>query len=365
MRSFPEARPFSPIDVPLVRRLAPQGVSLDAATYLTRGPFSLESAMLSAVPLTEHKTPTFVIRHTDSAYIGQFRHRNGEPQAHITFIAPELDLAGETAWFSLLGAMTQAAGKRGATRLTAEVAETGAEFAVLREAGFSVYARQEIWVRQPRAVEAVKSMLRPATDQDVWAVNNLFNTVVPRLVLQTDTPPDSVHGGWIYETKGHVLAYVTVQEGRSGYYIQALIHPEIHSQSREIIASVLAHLPRADRLPVYWPVRRYQEWLNSSLQDIGFEAWCSQAVMAKHTVARVEHPVFKPVHTWEGIVGVRTPVIDCLNYDRYDEQNPVGNRLLVRKHEFNGISHHGRSGKAKVSPSSISGGLARTGRAER
>ena len=53
MRSFPEARPFLPIDLPLVRRLTPYGVSFDSETSLTRGVHIIEGAVWAAVPLTE------------------------------------------------------------------------------------------------------------------------------------------------------------------------------------------------------------------------------------------------------------------------------------------------------------------------
>src|SRR5258707_15189054 len=147
MRTFPEARPILPIDLPLVRRLAAHGVSLDSATNLTRGPHTLEGALWSSVPLADFGTPTFVLRDSETAYVAQFRHRSGDSQAHITFIAPDVSLCGDSGWLSLIDSMTQAAGRRGATMLKAEVCETGSAFTVLRQAGFSVYARQEIWKR--------------------------------------------------------------------------------------------------------------------------------------------------------------------------------------------------------------------------
>ena len=125
MRTFPEARPILPIDLPLVRRLAAHGVSLDSATNLTRGPHTLEGALWSSVPLADFGTPTFVLRDSETAYVAQFRHRNGDSQAHITFIAPDVSLCGDSGWLSLIDSMTQAAGRRGATMLKAEVCETG------------------------------------------------------------------------------------------------------------------------------------------------------------------------------------------------------------------------------------------------
>src|SRR5262249_51131734 len=155
------------------------------------------------------------------------------------------------------------------------------------------------------------------------------------------------HGGLVYECAGQVLAYVTVQEGKCGLYIQSVIHPDVYDQSRLIIGSALAHVKNADRLPAYFAVRRYQEWLPGPLADCGFDPWSSQAVMVKHTVARVEHPVFKPVHALEGVINARTHVIDCWNWNPYSAPDEPPTKELV-----DGISHNRRSGKAQSSPPS-------------
>src|SRR5262249_16409035 len=124
MRSLLEVRPFLPIDLPLIRRLAPLGVSFDSMTSLTRGMKTPADAVWSAVPLADLGTPAFVMGQDDRAYVAQFRHKSGAQHAHVTFIAPDLDVYGELAWLQLLDTMTQYAGRRGALTLKAEVAET-------------------------------------------------------------------------------------------------------------------------------------------------------------------------------------------------------------------------------------------------
>jgi len=304
MRLFPEARLFLPIDLPLLRRLTPFGVSFDSATSLTRGIHTVEGAVWGSVPLADLGTPTFVIRHRSGDYVAQFRHKAGDQHAHIVFIAPDLDRCdSDTAWLHLLDAMVYAAGKRGALTLNAEVSETTSAFAVLRQAGFAVYARQEIWKRDPGAAPAVpNSVLRVETPGDDFGVNTLYASVVPRLVLQADAPPETGRGGLIYECDGRILAYLQVQEGKCGIYIHSFVHPDAYSQTESILAETLSRVPRVDRLPVYFRVRRYQDWLRGSLSAVGFESWASQAVMVKHTACRVEHPVLRTAHALEGVV---------------------------------------------------------------
>jgi hypothetical protein len=308
MRSFPEARPFLPIDLPLVRRLTPHGISFDSGTSLTRGIHTIEGAVWGSVPLADLGTPTFVLRNGDQSYVAQFRHKAGEQHAHIVFIAPDLEKCdGERAWLHLLDAMVAAAGRRGAVTLNAEVAETTASFLVLRQSGFGVYARQEIWKREPALVAPVAgNLLRSETEHDAFGINGLHANVVPRLVLQADAP-ETGRGGFIYERDGRILAYLAIQEGKYGAYIQSVVHPDAYDQAQLIIGAALNRIPRAERLPVYFCMRRYQDWLRGSLSLLGFEGWASQAVMVKHTAYRIEQAVFKPAHALEGVAHVLPP----------------------------------------------------------
>jgi hypothetical protein len=303
MSSLPEARHFLPIDLPLVRRLTQHGVCLDSATYLTRGVNAIEQAVWGAVPLADLGRPTFVLRNGNVEAVAQFRHKAGDQHAHVVFIAPDLSRSeDETAWLNLLDAMVIAAGRRGAVTLNAEIAETTDAFCILRQAGFSVYARQEIWKREPgTTIAGDERLLRPETDADAFAIHALFATVVPRLVLQADTMPEIGHGGLVYERDKRVMAYLLVQEGKCGVYIQSFIHPDCYDEVPAILGSALARISRVERLPVYFCLRRYQDWLRGTLDALGFSAWASQAVMVKHTAWRVEHPAFKTAYTLEKV----------------------------------------------------------------
>jgi len=238
--------------------------------------------------------------------------------------------------------------------------ENEAAYVTLRQAGFSVYARQTIWKRPSGPIPSnVIDLLRPETDEDAWAINSLYVNVVPRMVMQADTPPDTGNG-LIYEHKGRVLGYFSVQEGKYGIYVQSILHPDAYDQARQILASLLSRLPHAERIPVYIPIRRYQEWLQGTLDWASFTPWSNQAVMVKHTVARVEHLAFKSIPVLEGIKVKPIPMIDCLNCNSYPAVKITPARECV-----DGIPHNRRSGKAQSSPARVSGGLARTDRAER
>ena len=77
----PEVRAFLPIDLPLVRRVAPYGVSLDTVADLTGSTHMLGSAVWGSFLLTDFGTPILILRDDDGDYLAQFRHRVGEPHA--------------------------------------------------------------------------------------------------------------------------------------------------------------------------------------------------------------------------------------------------------------------------------------------
>jgi len=284
-----DARPFLPIDLPLVRRITPYGVSLDSSTSLTRGGHTLDGAVWSSVPLTDLGMPTFVLRMGTRNYAAQFRHKIGEAHAHIVFIAPDLaQHTDSTAWFQLIDAMVGAAGKRGALTLNAEVEDTGLAFEVLREAGFSLYMRQTIWRREPGTLaNGEADLLRPETERDSVGIQSLCAAVVPRMVCQAGGLPE-LGNGFVYEQHGHVSAYLSIQEGKCGIYIQPFLRPEIYDRAGEIFASVWGLLPRAEKLPIYVCVRRYHEWLQGTLTSLDFQPGVRQALMVKHLTCRVE-----------------------------------------------------------------------------
>jgi hypothetical protein len=350
MLNVADVRPFLPIDVPMLARLASTGVSLDTAHKLTRDLNVIESAMLYAVPLADLGMPTFVIRKDDSGYVAQFRHKHGEQHAHIAFIAPGLDEHhGADEWLHLISAMTASAARRGALTLNAEIEEDSPAMHVLHRAGFSTYARQEIWRRAPAPLTGDTGLWRPAQEQDSLNITALYASIVPRLVMQADYPPDPRHGGLVFEKQQRILGYLAVQEGKHGLFIQPYLHPEIGtSQVDALICSAIANLPKADRLPVYISVRRYQSWLKNALEAQGFEVGTCEALMVKHTTARVERPAFRTAYSLEGAVATAQPV------------GPIVKRMESYREssELDGTSHHRRFGKTEGGTTSLSSGCA-------
>ncbi|MFN8372302.1 MAG: hypothetical protein U0694_05420 [Anaerolineae bacterium] len=279
-------------DLPLLRRLTENGCVLNTELGLTR---DVVTPNVSGVLLPKRGLYTFLVRVDGQPLVGQFRVRDEDTNAHIVFVAPRLEPdCGDTAWLHLLDAMAMEAGKRGAHTLTAEVDEQSMLFETLRISGFAIYARQEIWRREA-------GMLTPPGDAleldemcsaDMLSVQSLVTQTTPRMVQQI---ADFSMGGYVYRENGRIMGYVAISEGKYGVYVMPCLHPDTYKSVPAIIVAAAARANRADKVPVYVRVRRYQEWLENALTGLGFESWTQQAVMVRHIAAGIRHPAFAPL----------------------------------------------------------------------
>ncbi len=295
-------RPFDWRDVSLVRQLSEQGVCLDSIARLTREGQPLTNAILAYL-MPGAGAPTLIWKDNGHAGFGQLRHRPGEEIARALYIAPAWSAATPNpAWLPLVDRLAVEAGERGGHHLIAEVDELSGEFEALRLAGFAVYARQTIWrLLGEVAVSVPELSVRPAAAMDAIAVSTLYTNLVPRLVQQVEPPPKPGRG-YVFERGGEVIAFLDVQRGPLGIWVEPYLHPEAFEHSDAMLHSalhLLASNNRVDR-PLYVCVRRYQDWLQDILQSANFECVGSQAVMVKRLVARVTEPVLKPLTAMEG-----------------------------------------------------------------
>jgi hypothetical protein len=214
--------------------------------------------------------------------------------------------------------------------LTAEVDEDSPLFVTMRTAGFAVYARQEIWRREPGALPFPYSdpaELRESRDEDINSIQALYGTIVPRLVQPVAMPPDDCMG-YVYRRDQRLQGYITVTTGKTGIYVTPLLHPDIlYRDATAILAGVLGRIGRVDRLPVYICVRRYQDWLEDALTELGFSSCQPQALMVRHIAAGVRQAAFTPLeHSLEVMPSVvRPPTSTSLKVNRSGENfRPYG-----------------------------------------
>lgn len=285
-------------DLPLVRQLSVEGVYLDSELELTRHGWEVYGALLASLFLPQRSVYTLLTRTAAQPVLGQFRLRVEDHIAQIMFMTPGLETQRrDTAYLHLLDAMTAEAGRRGAHVLTAEVEESNRLFQTMRNVGFAVYSRQAIWQHEPGRplyVDAVAD-LTPATPADTLDLHLLYCHVVPRLVQQIAMPSNR-STGLVYRQDGALRAYIAVTVGRDGIYLLPYLHPDVlFTEAKAILAGALAQTPRAEHVSVYVCVRRFEDWLEETLIDMGFEPWQQQALLARHITAGVRHASFAPL----------------------------------------------------------------------
>ncbi len=191
-------------------------------------------------------------------------------------------------WLSLLDYAIVEAGQRGVHSVVAEVDELAPELVLLRQAGFAVYTRQDIWMvtrldRRNGTIHKLTLDRRQQTDD--WDVQLLYANMVPRLVQLVEPMPLLADGDtWVLRDGANLAAFVHVHRGQASAWLRFFIHPDAEMDAAEIVAAALDMAFQKETEVVYCCVRRYESWLPSALEESGFTLSASQAVMVKHTV---------------------------------------------------------------------------------
>ena len=146
--------PFGPGDSLRVYRLQGRGLALDLQRGLTQPQSPLREAWLAYLTQQAMGQPTYVSfdPHDGEAFV-QVRFRPHQAAADVAFLAPSLDDRRDAlgAWASLLdGACAETAG-RGIQRVFANLPESGLEVDVFHQAGFTLYAAEDVYLRDPAA----------------------------------------------------------------------------------------------------------------------------------------------------------------------------------------------------------------------
>jgi hypothetical protein len=291
--------PFTPGDSFRVYQLQRKGVSLDLQRGLTQPHIPLWEAYLAFLTQQAMGQPTHVLTdaHDGEAFV-QVRYRPHQAAADVTFVAPALMEKGRTAraWLRLLdGACIEAAG-RGIQRVFVNAAESSAEADVFHQAGFTLYAGEEIfWLSRPdrAALGAGALEMRARRPEDWPAIQKLCVAITPQRVRQTE--------GGIVATTGSeksvqryvlpapegddLVATVHLSVGGRGSWLRVLLHPDARHLAEDVIHWSLAALNEHRGKPVYCNVRQYESGMRPALEEVGFEDYGKRALMVKHTVA--------------------------------------------------------------------------------
>ena len=313
-------RPFGLSDIALVRNLQRRGASLAIEHALTHPRAPLWIALMAPWPWAGVGAATYVLDETGpgaplTGFV-QLMKRAARPEADLLHIAPAMTEMGravnEEIWCRLLAHCCSAAASHGLQRLFVSIPEGGPEQDCLRDAGFSLYARETIYrLAAVTAVGAAAAIgYRPQFPKDSWTLQRLYTRSTPQLVQQAEGALTGQVGspllswwepdrwqGIVWEPAGEVRGAVQVHIGRAGHWLRiwgtnGLADRELHTLVGEGLRLIGTIRPRwrRTRLPVYAIVRDYEFRLGGALTGYGFTPTLHRTRFVKHTVAAVHLP---------------------------------------------------------------------------
>ena len=270
---------------------------MDAESGAISNPHPLRSALIN--PLMGRQYLTYIWKHDDrtgSAFI-QLKCVEGCSAARLVFLGTsdalddeirerEID---EDVWLPMLDELAVVSGTRRVHSLIAEVNESGPELPMLRKAGFVVYTRQDIWIKDTTQDFNDIDKLEPFDSVDDWDVLVLYSNVVPRLIQSVEpNPPINSGENWVLREGHELSAFIHTNTGSVATWMRLLIHPNATTKPRMIVRAASATSKANEEHPIYCCVRKYQSWLQQPLEDEGFTYWGSQAVMVKHMTKTIK-----------------------------------------------------------------------------
>lgn len=329
-------RPFRLRDIGLVLHLKRDGVLLDLETSLTNARSPLSTAFLSSIlPFQTGTTCTFVIdqREDSGRLLGlaQMRHCPGRPEYVVVFVAPALSSGNGThaIWQRLLTYLGVKAGERGGQRLYAGLPTEGEEYQIFRHAGFTAYAQEDVFqlVAPTSQLEGIEPLpLRRQRDRDSWGLQRLYATVTPRAVQNAEGSAQAQwelsrvrwgtypsRRGYVWETRGEIMAAFQVRYNRGGHWLRMLLHPDALDRADALVAAALSRVYGARGQKLYCAVRTYEAGIPSALAAGGFEPVGSQMLVVKHTTVWARDLAVQTVSALEGHVEGATSAVPQSN----------------------------------------------------
>ena len=302
-----EVRSLRLHDLPFAYRMSGLGISFDAQIRLTVGDDGFRQALMAGTG----ETQVYVLRASGSGVLAQMHYLPDVPYARLAYLAPALaEGASDDLWLAMLDGLTAAAGERGMVTIIAEVGDNIPEFELLRRAGYAVFARQDLWMRSPAPAPSPGFQLRAVRNaEDQQALLSLYGSLVPGLIKHIEPPPTVADQCFLADGRRGSEGLVAVYEGANGVLIETYLLPNSQRMPAELLASAL-NIVNAGGKAVYCRVRDYLGSQSGTLTDAGFQHLGAQAVMYRHTAARVAQNTYRLVEKVDGGVPLPSSIVD-------------------------------------------------------
>lgn len=253
--------------------------------------------------------------------IAQTQENRRRATARVVYLAPDSAWEDLTIWSRWLDDLCEKAGERGMRRLLACLPAEGARVWAFRQAGFHLYAHEEIFrladlPSQPAVGGGTGFRARRA--EDAWGLARLYDATTPPVVQRAEglsqagrdeaiCAPVASHDirGYVLEVEQEIVGYAETRRGRQGAWVRFLLHPQARDAVETLVRGVLGRLPNQG---VYCGLRDYQGGVRSALEAMGFEAFARRALLVRYIAVFAPRSVAELVAAVERGAEVVAPV---------------------------------------------------------
>lgn len=319
-------RPFGLRDVLKLRQLESRGVGFDLKRLLLFSQPPTRSALLGY--LTHDHLGAITSLHTNAKGgstqgFAQVHPRIDRSEWDLGYLCPALDHHRDAAdlWLDLLRHVIVRGAQLKVDRVFARSAEDAEAEDILRQAGFSVNLREEVFALSTAAPPATRPKgLRLLEAPDRLALDRLCCAAEPRLpqgmqgfTLRSICPPPLLLTRAVSVTehvwmvRDEALAYLSLMQSPSGFWLDVVVRPERRAELLPHLKYVLTLTECSPTRPVYCPVLDSGVGVGWLLRTVGFTAFARQVLLVAHTMvrARVRRPLMIP--SLEGSMDVSAP----------------------------------------------------------
>ena len=254
--------------------------------YFTRGePLNLRNVMQRVAPLVEQEAVIWEGEEGETCY-AQIEKRQTRQYAQMCYLGCQeepdpIDIC------RLLEHLVKSAGTWKAWGVLADLPESSPLFEGFRKAGFSIWARQNIYQLKSSDNKHGEAAIRWRlwTSEDINFMNTLYKEVVPGAAQCIEPMTRKAALGLVaYQPDGCLAAYADLEYGPKGIWVQVISSSEM--SSADLLKALPAAIPELAGRPVFLCVRSYQSWLDVAMEEVGFSSSEAQILLVKHLVLR-------------------------------------------------------------------------------
>jgi len=300
-------RPFGLRDLATIKQLEPLGLAFDLRRTLLDATVPSQAALWGY--LTRSHLGALTCIHEDKQDRSQLK---GFAQVwpggdrctwELAYLAPSLDYHQRVPeiWQRLLSHLLILGAQQGKRHIYARLAEDAEAETILRQAGFNVISREEVFVLSQEVSPAPQPKgLRPVTGDDLGPLQEFYGQVMPPVVQATQGFPAhwlastqrhlwraGAVNEFIWSEKGKVVAYLGLSGSARGAWLEVFVRPEYRGDVLPHIRYVLALSGCSATRPVYCPIPDHTVGLGWLLRTLGFSSYVRQVVLVAHNYGRV------------------------------------------------------------------------------